>query len=106
MGKAVSDLWKCGLGLIQVEILEQEGYHCLADLAAATDEQLLAIPGMGPFKLRWIRRAAPFVPLTTGPHASSALSAGVATPYRVEELPDDLRSLPDTAASGRQHQDG
>jgi len=90
MGKAVSDLWKCGLGLIQVEILEQEGYHCLADLAAATDEQLLAIPGMGHFKLRWIRRAAP----------------RVAEPYEVEELADDLRSLPDAAASGRQHEDG
>jgi len=85
----MNDLWKTGLGLIWMEMLYDAGYHCLADLAAATDEQLLAVRGMGHFKLRAIRRAAP----------------RVATPYRVEELPDDLRSLPEDAASRRQHED-
>lgn len=56
----MSDLDKTGLGLIWQEILDQEGYHCLADLAAATDEDLLHIPGMGHFKLRMIRRVAPY----------------------------------------------
>ena len=65
-----NDLWKTGLGLIQLEMLEQEGYHCLDDLAAATDEDLLAIPGMGPMKLRAIRRVAPH---KDAPDALSAL---------------------------------
>jgi hypothetical protein len=55
-----SDLWKTGLGLIWRELLEEDGYHCLEDLAAATDERLLAIPGIGPMKLRAIRRVAPY----------------------------------------------
>ena len=50
-----------GLGGIWIDILEQAGYHTLADLSAATDEELLAIPGLGPFKLRAIRKAAPRV---------------------------------------------
>jgi predicted flap endonuclease-1-like 5' DNA nuclease len=55
----VNDLDRTGLGLIWQEMLEGEGYTCLADLAAASDEELLAIPGLGPFKLRMIRRVAP-----------------------------------------------
>jgi len=55
-----SDLQHTGLGLIWCELLKQEGYHCLEDLAAATDEQLLAMPGIGPMKLRAIRRVAPY----------------------------------------------
>lgn len=55
------ELWKVGLGAIWIDILEQSGYHSLADLSAATDEELLAVPGLGPFKLRAIRKAAPRV---------------------------------------------
>lgn len=84
------DLWRCGLGLIQVEILEQEGYHSLEDLAAATDEELLHVPGIGHFKLRIIRRVAPHVP---------------AEPYQIEELGDDLSTLPGEEAGGREHED-
>ena len=56
---AASDLWKTGLGLIWLGMLEEAGYHCLDDLAAATDEELLKVPGLGPFKLRAIRKATP-----------------------------------------------
>jgi len=57
----MNDLYKTGLGLIWLEMLYDAGYHCLDDLAAATDEELLAIPGMGPFKVRAIRKVAPHV---------------------------------------------
>lgn len=73
----MSDLGKTGLGLIWQEMLENEGYHSLADLAAATDETLLVIPGIGPFKLRMIRRVAPYQevsPVEEKPDALSALS--------------------------------
>jgi len=52
-------LWRLGLGVVWIEILEAAGYHDLADLAAATDEELLAIPGLGTGKLRAIRAVAP-----------------------------------------------
>jgi len=55
----MNDLYKTGLGLIWLEMLYDAGYHCLDDLAAATDEELLAIPGMGPFKVRAIRKVGP-----------------------------------------------
>lgn len=102
----MSDLWKTGLGLIWVEMLYDAGYHCLADLAAATDEALLAIPGIGHFKLRAIRRAAPFVPLTTGPRVATPYRADAGPGRQVEELPDDLQSLSDKEESGHQHEVG
>ena len=84
----MNDLWKLGMGLIWMEMLIEAGYHCLDDLAAATDEELLALPGLGPSRLQAIRKAAPHVEQLA---------------YVQEELGDDLQAIPCEEESGTEH---
>lgn len=47
----------CGVNVQKAKVLTEAGYGRLHDLRAASDEELLAIPGIGPGILKKIREA-------------------------------------------------
>jgi DNA uptake protein ComE-like DNA-binding protein len=48
---------KCGINEQKAKVLAEAGYARLCDLRAATDEELLAVQGIGPGQLTKIRDA-------------------------------------------------
>lgn len=48
---------KCGVNLQKAQALTEAGYGRLCDIRAASDEELLAVQGIGPSQLKKIRDA-------------------------------------------------
>ena len=50
-----AEMWRLGLTGTMLDLLEEAGFASLDDLARATDEELLAVPGVGQVTLGIIR---------------------------------------------------